>query len=299
MAINYGLVGALLLLAAGWFIRKSYLRCKNTIPARIAAGSLLSIAVFACFSYPLTYPFVWVMGFLSAAIIVYRAGYRIKIAPPVWAAARIALIPAVAVFGLLACRRMADEMKWCEVAHKSLSGQTEQMLPTYRQLHQSLSKNELFLYNYAAELNVVQRYDESLQVAKECERLWADYDLQMLMADNCRQMKLCTEAEQYYKKAAAMCPAKFMPLYKLAKLHEEQGDKAEARKLAALILEKRVKVPSATIIAIKREMRQLVESEEGDAPAPEGRTDAKPVNKIQSRQDTLLEPHTPKGLLPP
>jgi hypothetical protein len=76
---------------------------------------------------------------------------------------------------------------------------------------------------------------------------------------------------------------------------------AEAQELAKLILAKKVKIPSPAVAAIKREMQQLVGSEKGDAPAPEDRTDVKPVNKAQARQDSLSESGTPtpKGLLPP
>jgi hypothetical protein len=76
---------------------------------------------------------------------------------------------------------------------------------------------------------------------------------------------------------------------------------AEAQELAKLILAKKVKIPSPAVAAIKREMQQLVGSEKGDAPAPEDRTNVKPVNKAQARQDSLSESGTPtpKGLLPP
>ena len=296
---NFGLAGFALLLAAVGFLWKSFLRCRREKVVRAAAGCLLSVAVFAIFSYPLTYPFVGVMSILSAAIIICRAKYPVKIPGRVLCPVKLLTIPAILLFVWVAWQRMANEMRWCKIAHQSLSGKTEQMLPEYERLHPAMSGNELFLYNYTAELNVAGRYSESLQIGKACEQLLADYDLQMLMADNCQQMEQHAEAEQRYKRAAAMCPVKFMPLYRLAKLHEEQGNKAEAQELAKLILEKKVKIPSYAVAAIKREMQQLVEGEKGDAPAPEDRTNVKPVNKTQARQDSLSVSETPKGLLPP
>jgi hypothetical protein len=53
------------------------------------------------------------------------------------------------------------------------------MLPEYQVLHSKLKNNELFLYNYVAELNFSKHYEKSQSIACECERLWADYDLQM------------------------------------------------------------------------------------------------------------------------
>jgi O-antigen ligase len=297
---NYGFAGLALFFAFAWLLWKSYRRCgSGNRVARTAGLCLLSIAGFAFFSYPLIYPFVWVAGILSIAAILYHAKYTVKIPLKIGRILALMGLPAAVISGLYACRQMRNEMNWSTVAHKSLAGQTVQMLPAYKRLHQAMASNELFLYNYAAELNVAQRYNESLQVAQECERLWADYDLQMLMADSYRQTERYEDAERRYRKAAAMCPVKFMPLYKLAKQHEELGSKAKAQELAGLILKKKVKVASPTIAAIRREMQRLVESKKGDAPAPEDRTDVKPVNKKHARQDSLSEQQAPKGLLPP
>jgi hypothetical protein len=47
-----------------------------------------------------------------------------------------------------------------------------------------MQHNPLFLYNYAAELNYIGRYEESLMITEECRLGWNDYDVQMLLADN-------------------------------------------------------------------------------------------------------------------
>jgi len=140
-----------------------------------------------------------------------------------------------------------------------LAGQTEQMLPEYQLLHVKLRNNELFLYNYAAELNFVKRYEESLSIAHECKTLWADYDLQMLIADNYLQIKNYSEAERHYRKAAAMCPVKFVPLYKLFQLYETTEDKENMLKTAKAISEKPVKVISPMVIQIKNEVKRKMD----------------------------------------
>jgi O-antigen ligase len=181
---GYGLAGFVLFLAGCWFLWKSFRRGRHKPVVRLAVCCLLSIAVFAFFSYPLRYPFVWIMMILSIAVTVYHAKYPVKIPCRILLAVKIALIPAILFTGWKTYQRMSNEMRWCEIAHRSLSGQTERMLPEYERLLPALSGNELFLYNYTAELNVSGHYDKSLQIGKDCERLLADYDLQMLMANN-------------------------------------------------------------------------------------------------------------------
>lgn len=225
--------------------------------ANIAAATLISIAVFAFFSYPFRYPFTLIMLAISIIILVKKGNYS-------WANPgslfypKVILIPVVLVYGIATYRQMTDELFWCKIANESLRGKTEQMLPFYVQLHKSLKKNELFLYNYAAELNVVENYDKSIQIALECEQRLADYDLQMLLADNYMCLNLYEEAENHYKKAAAMCPVRFLPLQKLVEVYMKTDRKQKASSLAQMIIDKDVKVHSATINSIKHQMQTIV-----------------------------------------
>ncbi|MGV8138575.1 MAG: hypothetical protein AB2L20_25515 [Mangrovibacterium sp.] len=144
----------------------------------------------------------------------------------------------------------------------SLRGNTEEMLPEYRKLYLSgLKRNPFFLYNYGAELNVAGKFDESIAILNECKKRFNDYDLQMLMADNYKALGKHGDSERHLKIAATMCPLRFMPLYELAKLYKATGRHEKAIALAKTILNKRVKVPSPTVNAIKNEMRQLIEAE--------------------------------------
>ena len=83
-------------------------------------------------------------------------------------------------------------------------------------------------------------------------------DVQILLAENYRELGKYAEAEQHLKTAATMCPARFMPLYELAKLYEATNRMDEALAMAEIIVAKSVKVPSHTVTAIKNEMRQLL-----------------------------------------
>jgi hypothetical protein len=261
LIVNYGLAGFLLFLLFLFYLIRMYKRNKGkTIFTYTACWCLTAIALFAFFSYPLRYPFVWVAGLLSCSVILFQGNNWILIlfTKPYFS---ILIILLASIVCVKSYNRLKADIKWCKIAHISLTGQTEQMLPEYRLLYSKLYKNELFLYNYAAELNFIKRYEESSSIARECEQLWADYDLQMMMADNCQQLKDYAEAEQRYRKAAAMCPVKFAPLYELAKMYDAEGRKNEAVKLAEQILNKPVKIASATIIAMQREMRRLIEEE--------------------------------------
>jgi len=151
------------------------------------------------------------------------------------------------------------EIAWKRIAHHSLAGQTVKVLPEYDQLYQWLGKDGLFLYNHAAELHEARKFEHSIAVFERCTRYFNDMDVQMLLADNYKELELYAEAERHLKMAAAMCPARFMPLYELVKLYDAADRKDEAIALARKITEKSVKIPSFTVTAIKNEMRKLIE----------------------------------------
>ena len=258
LLVNYGLAGFLLLLLFSFFLFKAFMRNpKKTLFSYCASWCLIAIAIFSFFSYPLRYPFVWVMGLISCSIILFQGNELrlILFKKPFFPVLALLLIPVICIKSY---NRFVAEIKWCKTAQQSLAGRME-MLPEYKKLHYRLYRNELFLYNYSAELNFAGQYEESQSIARECERLWADYDLQMLMADNYENLQQYDKAEKYYKKAAAMCPIKFMPLYLLAKMYDTTGRRSEAIVLAEQIINKPIKISSATITAIQREMIQLIE----------------------------------------
>lgn len=255
--VSYGIVGLsltiLLVVVPLWASRRH--KSPELLYIRL---SLLSIGICALFSYPFSYPFIKLMIVaLLAFLLAEVKKQRTTINNNLWTRVSlsflsVALLSATAYQGYL-------EREWHTIAHKSLRGETLQMLPQYESLHAHLRYNDLFLYNYAAELNVVAHYDESMQIANECNKLWTDYDLHMLMADNCLKLQRYGDTETYLKQASAMCPVKFMPLYKLVELYMKTEQKEEALLLAQQIVNKVEKVPSSTITSIKNKMQKVLD----------------------------------------
>ena len=131
------------------------------------------------------------------------------------------------------------------------------MLPTYLELYEELNKNPLFLYNYAAELNVAGHHAESYRIGQECESLMADYYTQLLQADNSKRLKRYEEAKRYLRQAALMCPNRFTPPYELFKIHQEESDTASMAQTAECILRKPIKIDSPEVRRILSEIKKF------------------------------------------
>jgi len=138
------------------------------------------------------------------------------------------------------------------MSKRSLAGHTERMLPYYEKMKPQMKHNPLFLYNYAAELNYIGRYEESLAVAEECRHGWNDYDVLILLADNLENTGCTDMAIETYRHALDMIPCRFEPLNSIMTLYLENGDTLNALKVANEIIDKPVKVQSNRVEQIKQ-----------------------------------------------
>lgn len=117
--------------------------------------------------------------------------------------------------------------------------------------------NPYFLYNYAAVLTEIKEYEKALEMALECRRYWADYDLELMIGDILKEMQEYEQAEESYTSASYMCPNRFWPLYQLYELYKHTGNTEKASELAKILLEKPAKVNSALI----RKIRYMVKKD--------------------------------------
>jgi len=264
IAVRYGLAGLTAIGLIVVFLFRCYRRSVDNPSSRRAMLSLSAVSVFAFFSYPFTYPLVWLIVLTDAAILVENALIARSIVPP---AKVVRLLPLV----LLPCCLLGlaviaisvnNELAWKQTQTKALRGRSEEAMREFAMLGKrtTLARNPYFLYNYAAEQHVAGDYAGSLETAMKCRQLWADYDLQLLIGQDCEKLGKTEQAEEAYLLASGMCPCRFYPLYLLALLYESDGRHKQARQLAETIIEKPVKVPSATVNMIKEKMRELKDS---------------------------------------
>lgn len=257
IGVQFGIIGWISLSIIIIFLIYCYKRYPSP-EGYICLLALLSIGVFSFFSYPFTYPFVWIITFVCVVLLIKRS-----YSPPLFIQKRIVqkgigisfLIISILELYTVGTRTKA-EIEWKQTVYLGMFGKTNEALNRYDKLMDFLDKDPYFLYNYAVRLYLNGQYEKSLIVAKLCRRYWADYDLELIHAKAYIGIKQYEKAKEHLTKAAAMCPARFVPHYILQKVYHSQGDILTANKLAQAILRKRVKIDSKTIQRIKKEMKE-------------------------------------------
>jgi tetratricopeptide (TPR) repeat protein len=257
MLVEHGLIGGLFVGFFIFYLIREYRKNKNSENFYAMLG-LIGVGVFACFSYPLGYPFVRLVAVFCAAFIMRYETKRWKIPKELSTFMKpIVLVVCLALL-VVTCKMYYDEYRWNAIAQQSLAGETIAVMPDYAQLYKTMNRNGLFLYNFAAELNYIDRNKESNRLFMEASHFMNDIDLQLQMADNYQKMKQYNEAEKCLILASEMIPSRFIPLYRLAKLYEETNQNPKARRIAKQLLSKNVKIMSPEIMEIKDEMQEFI-----------------------------------------
>lgn len=255
--VEYGFIGLMIVIVFFLFIIRAY-KQNRSIENRTSISVLIGIAVFSCFSYPLTYPFARFVALIAAANLFKdeRALFILKnnLLFPLKTSMSLLIMTLV----ILCLFSMKNEYRWNKIAQPSLAGKTETVMPDYARLYRLMKTHGLFLYNYGAELNYIGKYKDSNNILKDCCRYMNDMDVQLLLADNYQQIQEYDKAEEHLILAYNMVPVRFTPLYRLALLYQMMSNADCTYNTALHIVNKKVKIPSSEVIQMKEEMKKII-----------------------------------------
>lgn len=254
---DYGLVGlAFVLLFIGYMVYRYF---RNRTAERLAALlGIVSVAVFALFSYPLMYPFVWFILIYSSAVLLSDIRFHFRFSTAAKKLTACAALAGCMYFGYRLYVWTEAEIRWKQVADKMVFEDT--VITEYERIYDTLSEDRYFLYNYSYVLYRSENYGKGYEVASECRKLWADYDLELLLGMLSEKLDRSTEALTHYTLASNMCPNRLRPLYLLMKLCDRSGAADKALCYAKKLCDKPVKIPSGETARMKREAEDYMKS---------------------------------------
>lgn len=262
-----GVIGGLVLLWILYLILKTSLRKENREIGVIIKVSVLSIGIFAFFSYPMQIlPIKLILVFLVSGLAVLDQNkikllQNLKIISPLKITLKVAaicVVLGVAGFSFNHLYKLENSFKNWQFALESYQySDYETALKEYEIAYPILKNNGDFLMNYGKALSIYKQDEKAIQILEEAKNHLNNTIIATALGDSYKNLKEYNKAEIAYQQAANMIPIRFYPLYLLAKLYEESGQKEKARVMAEIILKKEIKVPSTAIKEIKQEMNNL------------------------------------------
>lgn len=252
--LQWGVVGFVLLVAIMLLAIHAW-RSHRDRDSDMFFQTLQALGIVACFSYPMNYPFAWIilMGGLA------RLGHdtpaaKVHLSHQIVLAFIVALVSATLMVSSIFQYHYYSE--WYFVAHQSVY--SKQVRFKYELLYKRLKKNPFFLYNYAAVKKRNAEADDALCVIKQCEELMADYDAIFLEAEMLFQSGYYVAANSLYEQLSHMCMSKYIPIYRLFLIAEEEGNTEKALHYCQMILNKEEKAQSSKTIFIKQVCSQYL-----------------------------------------
>ncbi|MEO9570391.1 MAG: O-antigen ligase family protein [Polaribacter sp.] len=262
-----GFVGFVLLIIVLSFIIKSKAIKENDYLSVILKLSLLTICVFAFFSYPMQIlPIKLVIVVLLASLaklsinkIILFEKTKIKFKNPILKGFALVGILIVAFFSFNYISKLDNSFKNWKLALISYQyGDYESAIEEYEKAYPELKNNGDFLMNYGKTLSINKQDKKAIEILEQAKNHLNTTIIETALGDSYKNLKQYHKAEIAYKNAANMIPIRFYPLYLLAKLYEEIGQKEKAITMAKTILEKDIKIPSTAIKEIKTEMKKII-----------------------------------------
>lgn len=263
--VENGIIGILFLILVGYQIIKLQTAYKSL--KIVSLLGILSICVFALFSYPMEIlPIKLILTILLASLASYDSKKLIfQKSKPTKALKPVIVIAVVFILSLnwKYFNGLNHSLKsWKQALEHYQYGDYETSIATYKRAYPYLKNNGDFLMNYGKALAMNSSNIEAIEVLNQAQKHLNTTIIETALGDVYKNTKQYDKAETAYKRAANMIPSRFYPLYLLAKLYETKGDTKNAVAMAKTILKKDVKVSSTAIKEIQQEMQELIQKDE-------------------------------------
>lgn len=205
---------------------------------------LVCIGLCSLFSYPLHFPFTWV-------VVAHALVPTIKMNEKWRVSASILTLPIALTILVDTTKAWQTDYKWWTLARKADIAVSERDLMEYEALLIEKQSSPYFLFNYSAVLCRVGNYDKAYQMATRCFEIFNDYEVCLLLGDICVKLGKYDESLLWYELAHNMVPSRIIPLYRVFCAYRDFDNIDMALKMGKEIYSFKPKVTSDIVEEIK------------------------------------------------
>ena len=227
-------------------------------------GCLVSLMVFACFSYPLHIPAivsVWLLTVMALCgeglIMIKRKRYAVAVLLPVVVAG---LTASVNMHGMYSARTLAVR-EWMPVRVLYHSGAFKAAADEYEKLYDKMFWNKDFCFEYGRALYKAGSYGKAEEVLLKAMTVSGDPMILNILGRNAHESGEYGKAEMYLLRSTRRLPERVYPHYLLVKLYAESEyfDRVKLIREAEYVLHAEPKVNSTAIREMRQEVKKILE----------------------------------------
>lgn len=254
--------GLLGFLSFAWFIIY-LLRSRLTDHKELMVSAkltLILILVAALFSYPLHCNAIAFLFTFCCALLVTNSANGLRIIEMKQKYNRIGFLlfqVFLSVSIIISFRQYRVVYAWNTVRNNVFATPSE-IKTKYAELYPSLKGNGKFLLDFGEHLLEIDQSTYAARILEESKSFYISYRTYLSAADAYYQSKNIPAAIKNLEDVSHLVPYKFYPKYQLTRLYYKSGNSVEGKAMANFILSMPVKKPSADVIRIKQEVRDLM-----------------------------------------
>jgi O-antigen polymerase len=261
-----GLLGLMVLLIVMYVLFQAKIKEEYKLQSFIVKMGLLTIGIFASFSYPMQIlpiklVFVILLAMLSSSTL---DNFQFKITEntkKLWLY-KMSFVLLVFV-GMSRTFIYAKDLNqgfitWNNALTSHQYGDYKGAVLEFETAYPILKKNGDFLMNYGKTLSMAGEPHKAIKVLKQTQHYQNNTVIATALGDSYKATKQYDKAETVYKQAINMTPGKFYANYLLAKLYDASGQEKKAVDMANKLMNKEIKIPSTAIKEIQAEMKNIL-----------------------------------------
>lgn len=259
MYIESGLVGLILFLGILFFAFVAQSK-PNNLKIHIAAkASLISMIVLSMVSYPFKIMPNQIILLSSLFIIFNTASYKSYYVHRFSKAVVFLFLSIILSLSFLFGKYLYGTYHFRNGYAKVIQGDINSGLKDYAIAFKQLQNNGKFLFYYGAAFYLKQDYEQSVDFLIKATELTSNPNAFITLGNSFKELERYEEAEQAYKTASGITPAKLYPRYLLVLLYIEMQETDNAIIMANYIIKAEEKNPTTAGRQIKEEMQILVD----------------------------------------
>ena len=226
-------------------------------------GCLVSLMVFACFSYPLHIPTivsVWLLTLMvlcgEGLVMIKRKRNAVAVLLPVVVAG---LTASVNMYGMYFARIQAVH-EWMPVRVLYHSGAFKAAAEEYGKLYDKMSWHKDFCFEYGRTLYKAGSYSDAENVLLKAMKVSGDPMILNMLGRNAQESGEYGKAEKYLLRSTRRLPERVYPHYLLVKLYAEPEyfDRIKLIREAKCVLNAEPKVNSTAIREMRQEVKKIL-----------------------------------------
>lgn len=261
-----GLLGLMVLLIVVYVLSQTKVNEKHQLQSFIAKIGLLTIGIFACFSYPMQILPIKLVLVIFLALLsnstVNRFQFKItENTKKLWLyEMSFILLVCFTIFRTFGYTKDLSQgfITWNNALTSHQYGDYKGAVLEFETAYPILNKNGDFLMNYGKTLSIAGKPYKAIKILEQAQNYQDNTIITTSLGDNYKTIKDYDKAELAYQQAVNMTPGKFYPHYLLAKLYDDSSQEDKAVIMAKKLMNKEIKIPSTAIKEIQEEMKKIL-----------------------------------------